>query len=87
MSDKRNYNYLALRGSDVDDMEYVDQYGLDPKVAYTPRINDAMLDVVYKKNVDMFTKSGDSEVEARSKADKMRHEARRNIKQLLKDNK
>ena len=47
----RNYNYLALRGTGVDDMEFVDTFGLDPNVAYTPGINDAMLDITYQQNV------------------------------------
>ena len=43
----RNYNYLALRGAPVDDMEFVEQFGLDPSVAYTSKLNDVMLEKVY----------------------------------------
>ena len=50
-SSRRNYNELALRGQPIDDMEYVDEFGLDPKLAYTPQLNDAMLEVVYQQNL------------------------------------
>ena len=83
--DKKSYNYLALRGSNVDDMEYVDHYGLDSKIAYTPGINDAVLDKVHQQNYDMYIKMGKSEVEAGKMADENRTLARANIKQLLKD--
>lgn len=87
MSDKKSYNYMALRGADIDDMEYVEQFGLDPEVAYTPRINDVMLDKVHKQNYDLYLQGGKSEVEARKAADKQRTLARANIKQLMKGHK
>ena len=74
----RNYNYLALRGSGVDDMEFVDTFGLDPNLAYTPGINDAMLDLTMKQNMD----SGMSE----KKAKEERSAAASNIKKLLAQN-
>lgn len=84
--DNKSYNYLALRGADVDDMEYVEAYGLGEGVAYTPAINDKMLDVVHEQNYNMYLKMGKSEVEAGKMADENRTLARANIKQLLKDN-
>ena len=80
--DKKSYNYLALRGSDVEDMEYVEHYGLDSKLAYTPGINDAILDKIHQQNYDMYIKMGKSESEARKVADTNRNMARANIKQL-----
>lgn len=50
-SSRKNYNQLALRGQQVDDMEYVDQFKLDPKLAYTPELNDAMLDKAFQDNI------------------------------------
>lgn len=84
MKDKKSYNYMALRGADIDDMEYVESYGLSEDVAYTPAINDKMLDVVHKQNYDMYLRMGKSEVEAGKMADENRTLARANIKQLLK---
>ena len=49
-SPKKSYNVLALRGAGVDDMEYVEQFGLDPSVAYTPKINDIMLEMTEAQN-------------------------------------
>ena len=43
---------MALRGQEIDDMEFVQNFGLDPSLAYTPAINDAMLDLVMKQNID-----------------------------------
>lgn len=78
MPDNKSYNYLALRGAGVDDMEFVEQYGLNPDVAYTPKINDVMLEVVYQQNIE----AGIDEATAmKNKAD-----ASRNIKELLAKN-
>ena len=74
----KNYNYLALRGGPVDDMEYVETLGLDPSVAYTPAINDVMLDLTMQQNID----AGMDEAEAKKK----RSTAERNIKKLLAQN-
>ena len=32
-------------------MEFVEQYSLDPSVAYTDKINDAMLQITYDQNI------------------------------------
>ena len=74
----RNYNYLALRGAGVDDMEFVDTLGLDPNVAYTPKINDVMLDLTMQQNID----AGISE----DKAKQNRADAARDIQKLLAKN-
>lgn len=77
--DKKSYNVLALRGQDIDDMEYVETFGLDPSLAYTPRLNDAMLDKVYQDNLEYYREEGLSEAEAVSNAKRLRAEAKRNI--------
>ena len=48
----RNFNVMALRGQEIDDMEFIENFKLDPSLAYTPAINDAMLDLVMKQNID-----------------------------------
>ena len=78
-SSRKNYNYEALRGAGVDDMEYVEALGLDPAVAYTPKLLDAMLDLTYEQNIA----SGVSE----EMAMKRRREAEKENKELLKRNK
>ncbi len=51
MSENKSFNYLALKGANVDDMEFVEQFGLDKSVAYTDKINDAMLNITYDQNI------------------------------------
>lgn len=51
MAEKKSFNYLALRGAPVDDMEFVEQFGLSPDVAYTDKINDEMLNITYDQNI------------------------------------
>ena len=78
MSEKKSFNYLALRGAPVDDMEYVETFGLDPEVAYTNKINEVMLEHNYKQAIER----GTSEEEAA----KIKHNAERDIRELLAKN-
>jgi len=77
-SSRKNYNIMALRGAQLDDMEYVETFGLDPSLAYTPALNDAMLDVAYQQNID----SGMEE----SKAKQIKTDHARGVKRLLAAN-
>ena len=77
-ADKKNYNIMALRGASIDDMEYVETFGLDPALAYTPALNDEMLQVVMQQNID----AGMEE----SEAIKVRDTHAQGIKQLLAEN-
>ena len=77
-SAKTNYNILALRGASVDDMEYVDAFGLNPELAYTPALNDEMLKVTFQQNID----DGMDEAEAV----KIRDTHEQGIKRLLAAN-
>lgn len=82
-SSPKNYNYLALRGAGVDDMEFVEQFNLDPAVAYTPRINDVMLEQTRQENVDFYQTQGLTKGEAESKAMKNMRDAQKDLKVLL----
>ena len=82
-SSRKSYNALALRGQDIDDMEFVEQFDLDPKLAYTPAINTAMLDKVERENFEFYVKDGDSEVEAKTKARNNRRKAEADIKNMM----
>ena len=84
MRDKKSYNVLALRGAAVDDMEYVETYNLDPAVAYTPKINDVMLDRIYADNLKFYRDEGHEESVARARAKENMMIARRDIDRLLK---
>ena len=51
-SPKKNYNIFALRGdTNIDDMEVVEQFGLDPALAYTKELNAAAADAQMKDNI------------------------------------
>ena len=83
MADNKSYNHLALRGAPVDDMEFVERFNLDPAVAYTPKINDAMLDLVHKENMEHFMETGMSEKESQMKADANKMDAMKGIREML----
>ena len=83
ISSRKNYNALALRGQDIDDMEFVEQYGLDPKLAYTPGINTAMLDKVEVDNIDYYIRNGSTEAEAKAMARNNRRSAESDLKKLM----
>ena len=78
MSDKKSYNYLALRGAPVDDMEYVDTFGLPPESAYSTEINEDMLQYNYDKAVE---RGMEPDTAAQIKKD-----AERDIRELLAKN-
>lgn len=86
MGNNKNFNVLALQGADIDDMEYIEQFNLDPKLAYTPGINDAMLDSVRSENLEFFRSEGIPEKEAISKANEYHSTAKARVKELLKRN-
>ena len=78
MAELKNYNWEALRGAGVDDDEYVQHLGLDPALAHTPELIDALLDLTYEQNLA----SGTSE----AKAKELRREAERYNRELLAAN-
>ena len=78
ISSRKNYNPNALRGVDIDDMEFVDTLRLDPNVAYTPAILDSLLDLTMQQNID----AGFSEEHAM----KNRREGRKLFDKLLAKN-
>jgi len=80
---KKNYNRLALQGIDIDDMEFVKEFNLDPNLAYTKGINDAMLDLMYQENVEGFMMQGNTESKAKSEAGRLRSAGRKEIMALL----
>jgi len=79
-----DYNKLALQGFDITDMEFIQQFNLNPALANTPQINFAMLDNVYAKNIEGFTKRGMSETKAKVEAGRQRADAKKQIMDLLK---
>jgi hypothetical protein len=80
---QKNYNRLAMQGVQIDDMEFCQQFKLDPSLAYTPKINTAMLDLMYDKNIKGFQSEGYSLDQAKSKAGRLRSEAKADIDRML----
>ena len=75
---------MALRGIQMDDMEVVKQYNLNPSLAYTNDINPAMLDIVYWQNVEELQKRKNYSLDkAKAEAGKLRAKASNQIKELL----
>ena len=83
---KHNHNTLNVLGIDktIDDMDIVKQYNLDPKVAYTPEINDAAIDAQYQKNMEAAKRNGLNDEGAKKYADQYRNEARQLLKKVAK---
>ena len=65
----------------IDDMEYVEMFNLDPAVAYTPKINDAILHKVYDDNIAHYVAEGDTPEEAKMKANKQLQIGKRTVGQ------
>ncbi len=74
---KKNYNFAAQLGDDLDDMELVRDYGLDPKVAYTPAINEAMFKAMNQGTINNLLEAGYSEKQAKEIANKETAKARK----------
>ena len=69
---------------DVDDMALVDLYKLDPKVAYTPAINTAIVNAQYADTYKTLLSQGNSEKEAKSTASRHRAEANKRVSASVK---
>ena len=80
----KSYNVMALKGYDVDDMDTVEYYDLDPALAYTPGINEAVLEAVYQKNIKLAMKKGKTEIQAKKEAATLRKQAAIDIERLMK---
>ena len=85
-SRKQSYNYLALRGADLDDMEYVEEFGVPAEFAYTKQINDFMLDKVQTENEQYYMQDGMPEPEAKAMAREKRMKAEADINTLYQLN-
>jgi hypothetical protein len=81
----KNYNYLALQGWEVNDMEIVEDWGLDKALAFTPGINDAYLDALYARTLEDFMKLGSEEEYATQKAYTIYQETKCMIDALKED--
>jgi hypothetical protein len=83
--DKKNHNIAYIIGVDTDDMELVNRYGLDPSVAYTPRINAAVRKAVHDETLIDLLEDGYSDSMARSIASQGMDADERREKYIMSD--
>ena len=81
MTNNKSHNIMRMEG--VDDMEYVNELGLDPALAYTPEINEAIVANVAAGNYASYIELGKSPEEAQELTDNMIKHARANIAEAL----
>jgi len=80
MSDeKKSYNIVP----GIDDMEYVEMYNLDPALAYTPEINEAILSKVWDDNYAGALAEGLSDEEAKAYAESGRKAGRLTVENAM----
>jgi hypothetical protein len=68
-------------------MDVVETLGLDPKVAYTPSINDAAIEAMRKQNYAGYLKQGIPENKAKELADFHAHAAKASVRAAMADQK
>ena len=85
MPKRQNYNPLRVLGlqNDLDDMEIVKQYNLDPTLAYTPEINDAAIKAQYDQNVAAAKKEGMDQESAEIYANGYRKQAQAMVDEAM----
>jgi len=78
-NEKKSYNIVP----GIDDMEYVEMYNLDPALAYTPEINEAILSKVWDDNYAGALAEGLSDEEAKSFAESHRKAGRLTVEHAM----
>lgn len=77
----KSHNIMRMEG--VDDMDYINELGLNPELAYTPEINEAILQSVAAANYQGYIEQGRSPEEAEVLKGKMIDFGRANIAEAL----
>tara|TARA_B110000858_G_scaffold176428_1_gene210629 strand:- start:1103 stop:1375 length:273 start_codon:yes stop_codon:yes gene_type:complete len=83
---KQSYNIMRHEG--IDDMDYIDEMGLNPDLAYTPEINEAIIEKVAAENYEAYLEKGVSPEDAKVMADSLASKARATVAKaspILKD--
>jgi len=69
---------------DIDDSAMVKQYKLDPALAYTPKINGAIINAQHRDTYNNYRKQGMSEAKAMKAANSARSDANQRLSRDLK---
>ena len=80
--EKRSSHNIFRR--DVDDMELAKLYKLDPAIAYTPAINNAIVNAQYAETYKTLLGQGTPEKEAKKIASVNRSDANKRVSSALK---
>jgi len=80
--EKRSSHNIFRR--DVDDMELAKLYKLDPAIAYTPAINNAIVNAQYAETYKTLLGQGTPEKEAKKIASVNRADANKRVSSALK---
>jgi len=51
INEKKNWNILALRGLEMDDMDFIKKNRMNPMLAYTPQLNPELIKFERKRNL------------------------------------
>ena len=82
----KNYNPMSEMG--VSDQEVIQELGLDPELANTPKLNDVAFEKIYQRNVvalrTKYLAEGYSLIDAKEKAVKMAKKLRKEAEKFLK---
>jgi len=77
----KSYNIFS---KDVDDSVFVKQYKLNPDLAYTPKINSAIVNAQYNMTVNTLRTEGIPESKAKKIANEERSKANQRISRAIK---
>lgn len=80
----KQYNVLAMKGWDMTDEQMAELHGIDPSLVGTKQLNEAILMKGHQASMEEYMLKGDSEVTAKTKADKLTTKARKDIHMLYK---
>ena len=88
--ENKDYNIMSEQG--IKDIDLIEEFGLDPALAGSPEINNAMIQKVYDDNVEVETRIGIEEgmeprlatQSAMKHADTLKKDTIRNLRQVIK---
>tara|TARA_R110000823_G_scaffold310252_1_gene435093 strand:- start:104 stop:373 length:270 start_codon:yes stop_codon:yes gene_type:complete len=81
---KKSHNILS--GEGIDDMDYVEELGLNPALAYTPEINEAIVKRIEANNFVEYVDQGYGEEKAKAMSTELANRGRANIAEYKKKN-
>lgn len=77
MKQVKDSNIFAQQGVKFSDTDFIETFNLDPALAGTEKLNDAMFDLMYEKNIrDFMNYHNMSESDAKREAGRLRKDAR-----------